>query len=445
VAGFIGESELNNKKDHILSYLRKGLSIRVIISNPNLKYLAQLYVDSKSPLEIKESDTLFTSAYTETKKSIEELIGTFDEIMKQANALKKVDGRIDIKFTNCIPAFQYYRIGNKVFVSSRMLGSEYILNPIVHEYEKTNRQEDAFQLYEDFFNSLWKNPIFSWYDRNLSINSGGDLPIGPNYIINPRLVIGDVIINKIMRMTCNTLVMILRTVERIEQGAQPVRAFFTVINCTDPVNEDKVILRYNVHAVDRDDSLTIPHIPSLNNYIRGKALGYEVNLHHAIGEAVITEKIVFRTVKQKYEPSDINTQSQWGKAVVSLSVPINANVDGDGPLIQYCIGNRTDKDFKICSKNTKTIATITFEFHETIKKLFGIQDVIKENEVFYFDDKKDKYRRIIHAAKECTELIIDYLGLDASVGLLPESNYSTPPEKDLPLWKKVINAFSPNQ
>ena len=218
--------------------------------------------------------------------------------------------------------------------------------------------------------------------------------------------------------------MILRTVDnsKIPPRQQPVRAFLTVINCT-PENEEGVMRRYNVHAVDRLNPFELTNLDRINNYFGGK-LGYEVNSHHAIGDAIITGKTVFRTINADYEPSDQHLQSEdWGKAVVSLSIPINVNIDGDGIRIKY-YGNmkKGDNDDCIIIKGyTKTIATVTFEFHEDIQELFHIPpEKIKEKE-YPIDIKIDSNRRIKNAATACTELIIDYLGLDASAGKYIES------------------------
>jgi len=415
VAGFAGENELNNIKDDIRDYLQKGFSIRMIVSNYKLNHLAQLHVDSTYPLEADSIVHNFGSAYTNIKKSITELMESFNEIMRRPDMHQENIGKIDIKFTNCLPVLQYHRVGNKVFVSSRMIGNEYTSTPIVHEYEKTKDPNDAFHLYESFFNNLWNNPNFSWHDKNLSTLSNGILPIAPvNSVINPHLVIGDVIIDRVMRMTCNALVMILRTVNPSSIGhkSQPVRAFFTVVNCT-PKNEDGVIRRYNVHAVDRINSFELINLEKINNH-------YEVNLHHAIGKAIITGRTVFRTINKEYEPSAKHIQNDdWGKAVVSISVPINANVDGNGLPINY-YGDRKgsdNNDFKIIKGgHTKTIATLTFEFNEETQALFGIPDD-KINTAEYDIDAKESgstNRRIKDAAIDCAKFIIEYLGLDAS-------------------------------
>ena len=175
VAGFTGEDELNNNKDTLLNYLQKGFSIRMIISNYKLNHLAQLYVDTTFSLETNAIDSNFKPAHTKFEEGIKELIGSFEEIMRHPEMRRGNIGKIEIKFTNCLPVLQYHRVGDKVFVSSRMIGNEYTSEPIIHEYEKTNDKNDAFHLYEGFFNSLWENPKFSWYNKNLSFLSNGVL------------------------------------------------------------------------------------------------------------------------------------------------------------------------------------------------------------------------------------------------------------------------------
>jgi len=442
IAGFIPANDIRDNKDgiqdSIIEYLTHGFSIRIIMPNHKLDYLAQLQIDSTFPFRRKDmiNSKSANSAYREINTNIEILRTALDTIMKHENLRNKNIGKIIVRFTNCIPALQYHRVGNKVFVSSRMLGSEYISRPFINEYQNEENNNNAFKHYKKFFDELWKNNNFSWSDKNLSSYSYGNLPIKPtNLVINPSLVFGDGIIAGIMKMTCNTLVMILRIIDKTKIGpdAQPVRAFFTVINSSQ--NDKGEALRYNLIAVDRRDK----------DLSRDEIKDYPIDLRHVIGEAVISEKIIFRTVN-KSEPtgphipdSEKDTILKWTGRIgsndavaISLSVPINANIDdkNDIPEIKYEDHDRIflrKKKPKYTSKKSRTIAVLTFEFHASIKSLFDIPEKITINDNYYInvtdsEDNKDKkeikqaYDRILNEAKRCATLIIDYLGLDANVG-----------------------------
>ena len=444
VTGFISLESIRDNadgiQDSIIEYLKYGFSIRIIMQNYSLDYLAQLHIDSTFSLRRNDMINFESpiSAYKEINANIKSLLTTFDTIMKHEKLRNQRNiGKIEIKFTNCIPALQYHRVGNKVFISSRMIGSEYISKPFINEYQDEKNDNNAFKHYKNFFDEIWGNNNFSWSDKNLSKYSYGNLPIKPtNLVINPSLVFGDGIISGIIKMTCNALVMILRIVDetKIESDAQPVRAFFTVINSNQ--NEKGVAIRYNLLAVDRREK----------DLSRDKIKSYEINSPHVMGEAVIREKIIFRTINE-YEPtgshvpdSEEDTKLKWtGKAgsndavAVSLSVPINANVEDENDLPDINYYEYYDSIFshgkiKLTSKKSRTIAILTFEFHTSIKELFVKQENRKQNKDYYIlkdskkdndnkkDEKQEAYYRILDEAKRCATLIIEYLGLDAKVG-----------------------------
>jgi len=450
VAGFIPAEDIYHNtdgiQDSIIKYLKNGFSIRIIMPNYKLDYLAQLQIDSTFSLGRNKMSTFESgdSAYKEINKSIKTLQTAFDTIMEHENLRNQRGlGTIEIKFTNCIPALQYHRVGNKVFISSRMIGSEYIAKPFINEYEDEKNDKNAFMHYKIFFDKLWGNSNFSWSDKNLSKYSHGNLPINPtNLVINPSLVFGDGIIAGIMKMTCNALVMILRIVDKtkIESDAQPVRAFFTVINSNQ--RENGVALRYNLLAVDRREK----------DLSRDEIKSYDIESPHVMGEAVISEKIIFRTINE-YEPtgshvpdSEEDTKLKWtGKArsddavAVSLSVPINANVEDENDIpdigyYEYCDGIFAhEKRKKLTINKSRTIALLTFEFHASIRELFVKKEDTQSNKDYYIlrdarnskkdngnkkDEKQEAYSRILDEAKRCATLIIEYLGLDAKVGNL---------------------------
>jgi hypothetical protein len=416
-------------KNRMCEFLNNGLNLYVISANPFHFYWIQHKIDMQISLdEIRPHDVEPLVDINENK--IKELDKYW---IKEINNIQGggKGNKISIKYHNSLPSVYCIILDDRLFLSGKMIGDSKISDPPIFEYIKNSNEESIYKKYSEYFNLLWDDEELSSKDMEIKLT--------------PKLLINNEIVNKILQNTCSAMTDILRTINKDSKilipNADCIRAFLTIVDYGEPITvndgngEKKVMRRYNTNAVNRSNTIS-PY--ECNNSIDKR--GYPIIESHAIGSTILTGKEYFRIIDLDKEPQDVENFN----ACASLVLPIMGQNDRVINYIKHWDYKKDDAHYindisktikpnTIESRNSKIIATITFEFGNDLKShIVSIphEECKYENDLIDFNEKHGNVFkielingeikpitselstiRLKEEAKRCKELICKYLGI----------------------------------
>jgi len=397
----------------IVENLNKGLNIKIISANPNLIYWNQHEIDEE--LYFKNIKSYDTNGITYTyRRHIDDLVKWKDNINSQIKkpmfikVKSKEENNISIKFTNSLPSLFYFRIGDIMFVSCKTVGHRDSESPTITIECRNVNGNCMYKHYSDYFKKMWN-------DENVTSKYA-------EIILNPKLMIGNNIINKILQNTCASMTAILRNIPNLPDNIVDfqnvsIRAFLSIIDFGEPYKTNNfnnlISRRYCTNAVDRYGAIEI------EKYNDTDKNGYPINESNAISQAIIKGTTLFSSSCTEPKISHNNI-----KNCANLVFPLKASKENT--KIIWFINNKK-KNEKI---ETRVIATITFEFDEKLESLIisndnkenkKINDIMELNHKNNYDSKinnktikiNQSTARLLYEGEErCKKLLMEYFGLE---------------------------------
>lgn len=254
----------------IVEYVKNNhMKVRILTANPNSENLLQFKLDEEMQLSDKKQYNV--SALDNTMKR--DIYALYDWINDVNSDLPEGD-KIRIKFYNSLPSLQYHRVGENLFISSRIIGAVSKSSP-TYEYVNTGSVNDCFNMYTIYFEKLWNDP-------NFAVES-------PEVNLNPRLLINDNIINNILKLSC---IDVAKCWDNCNSNA--IRASLTVNGYPKPL-EDNLPRRYNTNIARGQEILDIN---SSNGEVRnGRHIGYLAkDENHVVGRTINSGKTNFELI-----------------------------------------------------------------------------------------------------------------------------------------------------
>lgn len=254
----------------IIEYIKNNhMKVRVLTANPNSENLLQFKLDEE--MLLSEQKQYNVSPLDNTMKR--DIYALYDWV-NDVNSTLPDNDKIKIKFYNSLPSLQYHRVGDNLFVSSRIIGAVSKASP-TYEYVNTGNINDGFNMYVTYFEKLWNDP-------NFAVES-------PEVNLNPRLLINDNIINNILKLAC---IDVAKCWEDCNPNA--VRASLTVNGYPKPL-EDNLLRRYNTNIARGREILDIN---SSNGEVRnGRHIGYLAkDENHVVGKTIKFGKTNFELI-----------------------------------------------------------------------------------------------------------------------------------------------------
>lgn len=128
----------SNRRNDVLRCMQNGMDVRLLVMDPTSDFVKQR--------ELEES-----AALGSISKSIWDLIEWAEELNRQSNY-----GKIQIRFYDTMTLDFYWRLDDEIYIGPYMLDVE-SQQTITYKYVKGGK---GFQLYSEYFESLWNNKKF---------------------------------------------------------------------------------------------------------------------------------------------------------------------------------------------------------------------------------------------------------------------------------------------
>jgi len=418
--------------DCLCNYLNKGLQLKILSANPNVSHWTQHEIDMSINLNDEREYNIDPLDYT-CKSTTKKLNEWYIVIANQLSNDEK--DKIQLKFYNSLPSLYLFRMDNRLFISGKLIGNTDVSNPPIFEYIDTQSGNDIFDHYKRYFDLMWNDPDLATGEQEL--------------LINPKLLIGNKVVNLILFNACNAMTEILRAAcpkEYTEddsyplksgKGIDPIRAFFTVLDYGKPYKssrERRITRRYNTNGATRQNpNLAVDHC---NGSIDSLKEGYPITCSHAIGRAMVEGKGVFRTTVPQKEPQEPDKKSR-----ASLVLPLKFSEKSKNETIIDFVyeGTITKSNIDIpetakvnghdvnnyASTPTQVFATVAFEFDDNVRHIivsdetkdvecniitYNYENGFKSQLGEYPFDTKQVNRRLIEEAERCQKLLLEYFG-----------------------------------
>lgn len=128
----------NRRKNDMLACLNNGMNVRLLVMNPYGQFVSQREKEEKEPLG-------------KIASSIIELVKWVNDLNSQSS-----NGKITIKFYDCMTLDFYWRVDDIVYVGPYMLEID-SQQTVTFKYLKGGK---GFTMYSDYFEDLWNNVTF---------------------------------------------------------------------------------------------------------------------------------------------------------------------------------------------------------------------------------------------------------------------------------------------
>lgn len=128
----------SNRRKDVLRCMQNGMDVRLLVMDPTSDFVKQR--------EVEES-----AAPESISKSILDLIEWANDLNSQSNY-----GKIQIRFYDTMTLDFYWRLDDEIYIGPYMLDVE-SQQTITYKYIKGGK---GFQLYSDYFETLWNNRKF---------------------------------------------------------------------------------------------------------------------------------------------------------------------------------------------------------------------------------------------------------------------------------------------
>lgn len=128
----------SNREKDVLTCMQRGMNVRLLVMDPTSKFVQQR--------EREEG-----GAAGSISTSIVALIEWADRLNSKSN-----DGKIKIRFYDCMTLDFYWRMDDEMYVGPYLLDVE-SQQTITYKYVKGGK---GFDLYSEYFESLWNNAAF---------------------------------------------------------------------------------------------------------------------------------------------------------------------------------------------------------------------------------------------------------------------------------------------
>lgn len=329
--------------DHVK---KSNLKIRILTANPSLDYLLQQKMDEE--MMLGKEKTYETTPIRNTIQSDIIELGEWVKSVKEGLPKEK-ENNIQLRYYNSLPPLQYHRVGNHVFVSKTLVGKNSQATPTI-EYFNVDSSRSYYKRYADYFEDLWNDPNYA--------------QTSPNARLNAQLIIGDSLINNILRLACRDICQCLN-----EGNTNKVRAVLSISDYPKPAIDGKK-RRYNT------------------NIVRGEEI---CDINFSNGESIDGVN------KPGYLDHD-------GDQVVG-----RANRDQDTKFEIAGEPNRFSiLSFPLINNNKDVVANLSFEFDREFNSRLGISDdAIKGSAV-----NEEKSRIVRQRGSTWATLIGMYLGVN---------------------------------